>query len=108
MLLAIAMALGPLSRTTPTALTPAAVARATMVSAAGASGARGVLRLPARTLGLATGFGGTAGPVHQPLLADLQHVGDGPVERQPGRDGIDQEHQREDDRHEQHHARLRR
>src|SRR5688500_5308378 len=80
---AMASARGPLSRTTPTALSPVGVASATMVSAASASGP-GVLRLAARAaLGLAARFRRLpVRAVHQPLLADLQHVRHGPVEGQ--------------------------
>src|SRR5438128_1473164 len=50
------------------------------------------------------GSGAAPGPIHIPLLQDLEDVGDGPVEDQPGRQV--QEHEREDERHDEHHLGL--
>src|SRR5439155_429096 len=44
------------------------------------------------------------GTVHQPLLGDLQNIGHRPVQDEPRRQI--QEHEREDERHDEHHLRL--
>src|SRR5499426_283546 len=93
----IAIASGPLTRITPIALSPIAVAIATIVSSArGGSGSAGVFGLARRAR--------ARGSVHEPLLQDLQDVGHGPVEDESRRQV--EEHEREDDWHEQHHPRL--
>src|SRR5262245_36615026 len=89
----IAIASGPLTRITPIALSPIAVAIATMVSSArGGSGSAGVFGLSPRA------WRARPGSVHELLLQDLQDVGDGPVKHEPRRKI--QKHEREDDRHE--------
>src|SRR4051812_22212358 len=101
----MATARAPLSRTIPTALSPVAVASATIVSAAGGSATNGVLRLAARAgRALLAVLARAARAIHQPLLSDLQHVRHGPVQREPGGDGVHEEHQCEHDGHEEHHA----
>src|SRR4029453_1320639 len=93
----IAIASAPLTRTIPIALSPLAVATATIVSSArGRSGPAGALG-PARRAAARRS-------VHELLLHDLEHVGHRPVQDQARREV--QEHKGEDDRHEQHHLRL--
>src|SRR5947208_6533348 len=93
----IAIASGPLTRITPMALSPIAVATATIVSSGRrGSGPAGVLGLARRACAL--------GSVHELLLEDLEHVGHSPVEDEAR--GQVEEHEGEDDRHEQHHLRL--
>src|SRR3989442_2685678 len=84
----IATASGPLTRITPMALSPIAVAMAAIVSSArGGSGSAGVFGLARRAC--------ARGSVHELLLQDLEHVGDGPVEHETGRQI--EEHEREDE-----------
>src|SRR6266850_3483235 len=93
----IATASAPLTRMIPIALSPIAVATATIVSSArGRSGPAGVLGLARRA--------GARRSVHELLLHDLEHVGYGPVQDQARREV--QEHKGENDWHEQHHLRL--
>ena len=93
-----AIASGPLTRMTPIALSPSAVATATIVSSA-----RRALRPGWRPS--ASRVGARArGSVHELLLQDLEHVRHGPVQHEPR--GQVEEHEREDERHEQHHLRL--
>src|SRR5262245_33013397 len=63
----IAIASGPLTRITPIALSPSAVAIATMVSSARGGSGSGVFGLARRAC--------ARGSVHQLLLQDLQDVG---------------------------------
>src|SRR5947208_146909 len=73
----IAIASGPLTRITPTALSPIAVAIAMIVSSArGGSGPAGVFGLARRAR--------ARGSIHGLLRQDLEHVGDGPVGPGPG------------------------
>src|SRR2546425_8705060 len=87
----IAIASGPLTRITPMALSPIAVATATIVpSARRGSGAAGVFGLARRAR--------ARGSIHELLLQDLENVGHGPVEDEARRQV--EEHEGEDDRHE--------
>src|SRR5262245_54603494 len=77
-----ASAAGPLTRTTPIALSQGAVARATIVSAPlPGLRASGVLNLSS----LAGLRSAGCRPIHQPLLQNLEHVRHGPVEHETGR-----------------------
>src|SRR4030095_9276598 len=74
----IAIASGPLTQITPMALSPIAVATATIVSSARSGSG------PAGVFGLACSAR-ARGSVHELLLQDLEHVGDGPVEHEARR-----------------------